>query len=104
MAEEAGKVDLKIVFRDENDDLMKHFLTNGRRAVPKLIIIDRETAKVKGNWGDRPKGAVEVIENYKAKHGIVDDAGKSELQMWYLNDKGVTTQNELVNLMMAVEG
>ena len=103
MAEEAGKIELKIVFRDENDDLMKHFLTNGRRGVPKLIVVDRESGGVIGNWGDRPRGAVEVIENYKAKHGAVDQKAKEELQMWYLNDKGVSTQNEIVNLMLDIE-
>lgn len=103
MAEEAGKIELKIVFRDENDDVMKHFLTNGRRAIPKLIIVDRETGGVMGNWGDRPKGAKETIESYKAKHGVVDQKGKEQLQMWYLNDKGVSTQNEIVNLMLDIE-
>src|SRR6478735_2016643 len=103
MAEEAGKIELKIVFRDENDDLMKHFMTNGRNAIPKLIIVDRETAGIKGNWGDRPRGAVEIIENYKAKNGAVDQKGKEQLQMWYLNDKGISTQNEIVNLMLDIE-
>ncbi len=103
MSQETDNIELKIVFRDENPELMSHFQTNGRNAIPKLIIIDKATGGVKGNWGDRPKGARETIEKYKAMHGVVDEGGKAELQLWYLHDKGVTTQNELTNLMLDIE-
>src|SRR6187455_367684 len=33
MALETDKIDLRIVFRDLNNDLMNHFLTNGARAI-----------------------------------------------------------------------
>ena len=35
--------------------------------------------------------------------GVVDQKGKEALQMWYLNDKGVSIQNEIVNLMLDIE-
>lgn len=37
------KIELKLVLRDENEDLMSHFLTNKTKAIPKLIIIDKAT-------------------------------------------------------------
>jgi hypothetical protein len=99
MALESNKIDLRIVFRDSNDDVMNHFLTNGARAIPKLIIIDKASGKVCNHWGPRPKDATDLIKNYKEQFGIVDEEAKSQLQLWYLHDKGLSTQNEVVEMM-----
>jgi hypothetical protein len=99
MALESNKIDLRIVFRDLNDDVMNHFLTNGARAIPKLIIVDKASGKVCDHWGPRPKGASDLIKNYKEQFGIVDEEAKSQLQMWYLHDKGLSTQKEVVEMM-----
>jgi hypothetical protein len=103
MALESKKIDLKIVFRDSNDDLMNHFLTNGARAIPKLIIVDKAAGKVCGDWGPRPKGASDLIKNYKKQFGIVDEKAKSQLQMWYLHDKGLSVQKEVVEMMVSIK-
>ncbi|MNX35897.1 hypothetical protein D3C86_661710 [compost metagenome] len=97
------KIELKIVLRDDNEELMSHFLTNGARAIPKLIIIDRETGDVLADWGPRPKGAVELIQNYKKEHGVVDETAKADLQMWYLHDKGLSVQNEVMELVLGLD-
>jgi hypothetical protein len=103
MSLESDQIDLKIVFRDSNDDLMSHFLTNGARAIPKLIIIDKESGKVCNHWGPRPKGASDLIKNYKVQFGIVDEEAKTQLQMWYLHDKGLSTQNEVIEMMVSIK-
>lgn len=99
MALESDKIDFKVVFRDENEELMQHFLTNGARAIPKLIILEKDTTEVVGVWGPRPKAAAELIINYKKEHGVVDETAKTELQLWYLHDKGLTTQLEISQLL-----
>lgn len=96
------KIELKIVLRDDNEELMSHFLTNGARAIPKLIVIDKETGDVVADWGPRPKGAVELIQNYKKAHGVVDETAKADLQMWYLHDKGLTVQDEVMSIMQSL--
>ncbi|HSN48064.1 MAG TPA: thioredoxin family protein [Flavobacterium sp.] len=103
MANETDKIDLKIVLRDENEDLMKLVQTNGASAIPKLIIVDKETGEVFGNWGSRPKGAVDFMKYYEEKNGRIDETAKADLQMWYLHDKGISTQDELVNLVLDAE-
>lgn len=99
MAEASDNIELRIVFRDQNTELMDAFLTNGSRAIPKLIIVESDTLKVLGHWGPRPVLAQKVITDYKAAHGVVDEAGKVALQMWYTKDKGHEVQKEVIELM-----
>ncbi|MEC4004077.1 thioredoxin family protein [Flavobacterium sp. SUN052] len=99
MAIASGKINLRIVLRDDNEDLMNQFLTNGTKSIPKLIIIDKETNSVITDFGPRPKAAKQLILDYKAAHGSIDETAKIELQKWYLNDKGISTQKEIVDLM-----
>ena len=40
-----------------------------------------------------------LIEDYKAAHGLVDEAGKIELQKWYLHDKGISIQQEITEII-----
>lgn len=99
----SDNIDFKIVLRDENEALMNQFLTNGGKSIPKLIILDAETLEVLGNWGPRPKEAFDLIKNYKEKHGVIDETIKAELQMWYLHDKGLSTQDELLEMIRLIE-
>jgi hypothetical protein len=98
MAEATDKVELKIALRDDNDALMQYFLTNAGKAIPKLIVLEAETLEVVADWGPRPKGAKQLILDYKATHGVVDETAKIELQKWYLHDKGISIQNEIVEM------
>ncbi|UGS23446.1 thioredoxin family protein [Flavobacterium channae] len=98
MAAALDKIDLRIALRDDNDALMQQFLTNGGKAIPKLIIIESATLEVLSDWGPRPQGAKQLILDYKAAHGVVDETAKIELQKWYLHDKGISIQNEIVEL------
>jgi hypothetical protein len=103
MAIDSGKIELRIVLRDENDELMKLFLTNKKKSIPVVVVVDKETGSVLGKWGPRPKGATDLITDYKKEFGVIDETAKTNLQLWYLHDKGISTQNELVNLMLDLE-
>jgi hypothetical protein len=98
MAEASEYIDLKIVLRDENEALMNQFLTNGAKSIPKLIVLD-ENLNLINHWGPRPEAAKNLIIDYKAKHGIVDETAKIALQKWYLDDKGISTQKEIVAML-----
>lgn len=100
MAEISPKIELRIVFRDENEALMNLFLTNGAKSIPKLIIIDKKTLDVLDSFGPRPKGAKQLILDYKKKFGAIDETVKTDLQLWYLHDKGLSTQNEIMEMMV----
>ena len=102
MADNTPNVNLAVVLRDANPELMNRFLTNGARSVPKLIVLDSGN-NVRGTWGPRPMGAAQLIAEYKAAKGVIDETAKTQLQMWYLHDKGLSTQRELAELMKSLE-
>lgn len=99
MALVSDTIELRIILRDDNEEVMNMFLTNGTKSIPKLIIIDKESGEVINHFGPRPQEAKQLILDYKAEHGVVDETAKIELQKWYLHDKGVSTQNEIMELM-----
>lgn len=98
-----GKIEMKIVLRDENEELMNLFLTNKGKAIPKLIVINRETGGALAHWGPRPKGAIDLIENYKKEHGAIDETAKTDLQLWYFHDKGLSSQEEIIWMMLDLD-
>lgn len=99
MAQLSKNVDLHIAFRDENPELMDLYLTNGGKSIPKLLIINKNTLEVVADWGPRPKQAIKLIVDYKEKFGSIDEIAKTNLQLWYHNDKGISTQNEIIALL-----
>ncbi|CAL2060279.1 thioredoxin family protein [Tenacibaculum sp. 190524A05c] len=98
MANENDNVDLKLVLRDENLELMDEFLTNGGRSIPKLIALDEEK-NVLFTWGPRPSVATKMIADYKEANGVVDAKVKEDLQRWYNKDKGVNVQEDIISLL-----
>lgn len=70
------KIDLRIVLRDANDELMSHYLTNGGRAIPKVIVICKEAGIVRTDWGPRPKGATGLMADYKKEFGVIEKKSK----------------------------
>lgn len=99
MAQASDKIELGILLRDNNEAVMNMFLTNGTKSIPKLIILDKVSGEVIADFGPRPVGAKQLIIDYKATHGVVDETAKIELQKWYLADKGVAVQKEIIVLM-----
>lgn len=95
----SDKIEMKIVLRDDNPELMRLFLTNGGKSIPKLIILDKETLNILADWGPRPKGAAKLLTDYKEEVGFIDEAIKNQLQLWYLKDKGLSTQKEIAELL-----
>ena len=97
IASDTANIDLKIVLRDENLDLMDLFLTNGGRSIPKLIALDKDN-NVLDFWGPRPTIATKMVADYKEKNGTLDPQFKQDLQVWYNKDKGKSVQKDFINL------
>lgn len=91
-------IDLKIVLRDENLELMDLFLTNGGSAIPKLIALDANN-NVLNTWGPRPTVATKMVADYKAANGSLDAEFKQDLQVWYNKNKGQSVQDDFIKLV-----
>lgn len=91
-------IDLKLVLRDDNEDLMKQFLTNGGKAIPKLIALDKDK-NIINTWGPRPTIATKMVADYKKEHGRLDAQFKKDLQVWYNKDKGQSVQKDFIELI-----
>ena len=90
-------VELKFIFRDENLPIMDDFLTNGSRAIPKLIIIHKESGKVVGSWGPRPQA---IQDNFKKEFPNANhDELVKNLHLWYARDKTNAIQEEFKILL-----
>lgn len=91
----SDKVNLKLVLRDENLELMDQYLTNGGRSIPKAIFYDKNTLEELGSWGPRPEEAQQmVIEFKKIPNGDYSEFVK-QVQLWYAKDKTLSQQKEI---------
>ncbi len=91
-------IDLRIVLREQNLDLMNDFLTNGGKSIPKLIVFNPEDQFVEADWGPRPAPLQEIFLEAK-KNGEDFEVYEQKLQAWYNKDKGQTAAVELLELL-----
>lgn len=97
LADLNSEIDLRIVLRDENTELMDQFLTNGGRSIPKLISLD-EDLNVLFDWGPRPQEAQDLYWGWRDSE---DRIPYSEfhiiLQKWYNDNKSEGIQAEILD-------
>lgn len=103
LAELNDNIDLKFVMRDENIELIDMFLTNGGRAIAKLIMLDTETGEVLNTFGPRPSEATTLVNEYKAKHGKLTPEFKEDLQVWYNKNKGQNIIDDVIQMQCSFE-
>ncbi len=97
MADQTEHIELKLILRDQNLEIMDEFLTNGRsRSIPKLVVLDAESLDVLGDWGPRPTEVQEMYDDWRENDGEDYREISEALQKWYANDKTKTTQAELL--------
>lgn len=95
LAELNKNIELSIVLRDENPELMDKYLTNGAKSIPILISLN-DKLEEEWHWGPRPKPAQAMVIENKETQALSYDELKKNVQLWYAEDKTNTTQNELL--------
>jgi hypothetical protein len=78
IAEEVPGMELSLVRRDENAELMDAYLSDGRRRVPTIIFMDM-TFRELGRWSGRSKSADEWILGEVAKQRRWDEMSAQDL-------------------------
>jgi len=96
---QAKNIDFKVLYRDENKELMNLFLTNGSMSIPKLIVFDNETQEVINDWGPSPLIIMNKTKEFKAAHGTLTPEFKKEIQVWYNQNKGKCIASDLLKLI-----
>ncbi len=99
MADATDHIRLHLLLRDEHPDLMDNYLTNGGRAIPKLVCLDADGLTERGTWGPRPEPAQRMVMQHKADPQEPFSEFVKKVQLWYANDKGASIQAEFRNLI-----
>jgi Thioredoxin len=97
-----GRLELRVVLRDEHPDLIDAFLTNGGRSIPKVLFLDPLTLDVLTTWGPRPAPAQTFVREAIAA-GMPYDERNTKLHTWYAHDKTATTQAEIREILGLVK-
>lgn len=99
IAEQNENIELKILLRDENPELMDAYLTNGGKSIPKLIALDNQTKSELFTWGPRPKEIQKLVVQHKAKPEMSNEAFNEWLHKEYTIDKTNKLQEEFKSLL-----
>lgn len=96
LADAAPALDLRVLGRDANPDIMDAHLTGASRSIPIAIVYD-DAFREHGWWGPRPAAlqawvlgegqALEKAERYR------------QVRTWYARDRGRTTVAEVLDLL-----
>jgi hypothetical protein len=95
MARENDLISVSYELRDAAPFRIDDYLTNGGKSIPILIIQDQNQKDI-AVWGPRPK---ECQELYLREKDSGFENVKIALQKWYNQDKGISIQNEISNLL-----
>ena len=98
MASENNFIHLYIILRDQYQNLINRYLTNGARSIPKLIIFN-DNIEI-GTWGPRPENIKDAISKLKEENTNIS---KSELHAksvyLYSQDRGIAIQQEIAHIV-----
>jgi hypothetical protein len=96
LAEAVPGLDLRILGRDANPDMMDPHLSAGARAIPVVMVLDEEYNEL-GWWGSRR----EPLQAWVRTEGqALDKAARyREVRRWYARDRGRTTLEEVIGIM-----
>lgn len=98
MAAGNPKIDLRILLRDQNLDVMDLYLTNGGRAIPRLVAFAETGAEI-FQWGPRPAEAAAIHREAQAA-GLEKPALLEKLHLWYGRNRGVAIDGEFVKTLI----
>jgi hypothetical protein len=101
LAEATPMLDMRILGRDANTDLMNAHLTGTSRSIPIVIVYD-SLFRACGAWGPRPG----PLQQWFITEGLA--LPKPEryplIRAWYARDKGRTIVSEILSIIEGADG
>jgi hypothetical protein len=96
LAEASDRIELRILGRDANRDLMDAHRTGAARSIPVVIVYDGEFVE-KGWWGPRPG----PLQDWLVTEGLALPKPDRYplIRAWYARDKGRTIVSEILAII-----
>ncbi len=88
-------INLRILLRDDNLDIMDQYLTDGGRSIPKLIAFGADGTEL-FQWGPRPDALKQLRETWKAA-GIEGPKLSEQGVVWYEAGGWQKVETELID-------
>jgi Thioredoxin len=89
-------LEVRVLRRDEHPVVMDRYLTDGARAIPIVIVLDRRLTEL-SHWGPRPRALQEWVQRERAASGIKPPY--PQIRRWYARDKGESVLREVLELL-----
>ena len=89
-------LELRVLSREGNPDLMDAHLTDGARSIPVVMVLDQAYREV-GWWGPRPA----PLQGYFLRElkPLPQEERFPKLRAWYARDRGRTSLGEILDLI-----
>jgi hypothetical protein len=97
LTQSVTNMDMRLLGRDENLDIMDTHLTGGKsRSIPIVILLNDKYQEC-GWWGPRPS----PLQKWVVEEGmrLPKEERYKEVRKFYARDRGLTTMHELVHML-----
>lgn len=96
LTESVSNMDMRILARDENLDIMDTHLTGTSRSIPIVILLNQKYQEC-GWWGPRPR----ELQKWVVEKGMQLPKAERyrEVRTFYARDHGLTTMQEIVDML-----
>jgi len=95
-----SNIDLKIILRDTNPEIMDQYLTNGTKSIPILAAFNEEGEEL-FKWGPRPQEAKKLIADL-IKQGVEKNMRVEKLHLWYGRNRGKNLEAEFMEILRSI--
>ena len=85
-------IQVRVLDRDRNEDLLAYCMTDGTKSIPKIIVCSRDMSSY-SLWGPRPTECQRIMTDNKGK--MPKEEIYPMLREWYMNDKHRTLLKEI---------
>ena len=97
LADVVPGLELRVLERDRNLDLMDTHRSGTSLAIPVVIVLDEAYREI-GWWGSRPSALQAWVDSAEARALSKQDRYR-EIRRWYARDRGRSTLDEVVTIM-----
>jgi len=91
-------INLRILLRDQNTDIMDYYLSEEKaRSIPKIVAFNDEGDEL-FQWGARPKEAQDLVTKLKSER-LSKEIFLNRLHLWYGRNRGKNLENEFIDII-----